>query len=150
MSVMRVKMIGKGKLLLQFDSLSRVVGTKVLTQAALAGAAPILNEARDAAPRGKTGLLRRELRARPIHVGLNDVEVAVTWRAGRSSRTPAFYALFVHEGTKGRVRKSGGSTGRISRRNPFLVRAFDRRKTEAELITKRVFSAALRRAARSG
>ncbi len=150
MSLTRMKLIGGRKLVIQFDGLSRAVGKKVLTQAAMAGAAPILNDARGGAPRGKTGVLRREMRAHPVDVGLNDVEVAVTWRTGRSSRTPAFYGLFVHEGTKSRVRKSGGSTGRISRRNPFLVRAFDRRKSEAELITKRVFSAALRRAARSG
>ena len=149
-SLASVKMFGKGKLLLQFDALATAVGTKVLTQAALAGAAPILNEARDGAPRGDTGILKRELRARPIATGPNSVEVAISWRAGRSSRTPAFYGLFVHEGTKSRARKSGGRTGRISRRNPFLTRAFDQRKDEAARITKRVYVSALRRAASRG
>ena len=142
---MRVQ--GARRLRLTFDRLPKAVGVTVLTQAATKGAIPIRDAARQNAPRGRTGNLRREIVERVLETSPTSVEVGVSWRRGKASRTSAFYGLFVHEGTRQRSRKGGGATGRM-RPNPFLQRAFDTHKDTADRETKRVFLAALRRAAR--
>jgi HK97 gp10 family phage protein len=166
MTVVRMSVKGARELRATFDRLPRAVGTSVLTQAAVKGARPIRDAARANAP-ARTGLLKRAIDARVIERTPTSVEVAVSWRKGRRSRTAAFYGLFVHQGTKQRTRKgrasrasgrqrtgaftrSGGRTGRVSRPNPFLVRAFDSHKDSAAREAKRVFQAAIRNAVRSG
>ena len=167
MSKVRIRVLGDRQLRLTFERLPKAVGVTVLTQAAKKGAVPIRNAARDFAPRGRTGNLRREIVERVIETSPTSVEVGISWRRGKWSRTPAFYGLFVHEGTKQRVRigrksraagrlgkgrkaafaRSGGATGRV-RPNPFLQRAFDTQGDVAAREAKRVFMTAIRRAAR--
>lgn len=169
---MRVQ--GARQLRLTFDRLPKAVGVTVLTQAAKKGAIPIRDAARQNAPRGRTGNLRREIVERVLETSPTSVEVGISWRRGKWSRTSAFYGLFVHEGTRQRTRiggksraagrvatgertsrgryikafaRGGGATGRV-RPNPFLQRAFDTHKGTADREAKRVFLAALRRAVR--
>ena len=169
MSKVRIRVLGDRQLRLTFERLPKAVGVTVLTQAARKGAVPIRNAARDFAPRGRTGNLRREIVERVIETSPTSVEVGISWRRGKWSRTPAFYGLFVHEGTKQRVRigrksraagrlgkgrkaafaRSGGATGRL-RPNPFLTRAYDSERGRAERIVKAEMLRALRMVLRSG
>ncbi len=148
MTVVRMSLKGARELRATFARLPKAVGTSVLIRAATAGIIPIRDAARAGAP-SRTGNLRSEIVEAVVGVSPEAVEVAVSWRHGTASRTPAFYGLFVHEGTGTRTRKSGGTTGRM-RSNPFLVRAFDGEMGAAERITKQAFVSAIRRAVRRG
>ncbi len=148
MTVVRMTIKGARELRATFRRLDGAVGTAVLLRAATQGIRPIRDAARAGAPM-RTGNLRNEIVDQVVGVSPEAVEVAVSWRRGTGSRTPAFYGLFVHEGTRARARKSGGTTGRM-RSNPFLVRAFDSEMGPAERITKQAFKAAIRRAVGRG
>ncbi len=149
MTIVRMSVKGARELRATFHRLDGAVGTAVLIRAATAGIIPIRDAARAGAP-VRTGNLRNEIVEQVVGVTPTSVEVAVSWRRGSASRTPAFYGLFMHEGTRDRVRKSGGRTGRIARPNRFLVRAFDGEMGVAERLTKEAFRGAIRKAVRRG
>ena len=149
MTLVHMSIKGAQQLRATFERLDGALGTGQLMRAAVAGILPIRNAARDEAPR-RTGNLQGEIYESVVGVTPEEVTVAVGWRHGTSSRTPAFYGLFIHEGTKNRERKHGlGPTGRMSQ-NRFLVRAFDSEMATAERITHRVFKGEIRKAVRMG
>ncbi len=127
----------------QLKRVPAAVGARALKKAVVAGAEEIAVTARVLAPR-RSGKLRKKIKGR-FHSGTATSAIAgVSYQAGKASRTDAFYGRFLDRGTKQRVRKKGGRTGRVDAK-PFLVPAFDQRRGIAIQEAHRVLAAELRK-----
>ena len=144
--VMKLDFKGAKQLERKFRRLPQAMKGPILLKAANAGARPIRDDARRRAPR-RGGLLKREIVDRVLSKDADLASVGVGWKRGKASRTPAFYGLFVEKGTAGRVRKSGGRTGRVSAK-PFLQPAFDTNKDSSAKLMEGVLKAEIERVAR--
>ena len=144
--VMKLDFRGAEQLDRKLVRLPQAMRGPVLLKAVKAGARPIRDDARRRASR-RTGLLKREIADQVLSRSAEHAEVGVGWRAGKASRTPGFYGLFIEKGTRDRVRKSGGRTGRVSAK-PFLIPAFDANKDRSARLTEGVLTSEIERVAR--
>lgn len=142
---------GLEETLRKVDAIPVKMRGKARMDAAEAGAEIYRDAARQNAPQGSVrGKLRRDIRYVVTDEDTDNITVGISWRVGRASRTPAFYGLFVHKGTKPRTRKNGGSTGAVTRPNRFLDKAFDEKKEQAERAVAISLRRSLLKAVRSG
>ena len=137
-----IKIDGDEELMRKFKQLGRGLRPSIIEGCLFAGANIIRNEARARAPR-RSGTLKREIISKKMPMRFGIPEVAVSWRVGRASRTTAFYGAMVEKGTKERVRKDGGRTGR-AREQAFLIPAFDEKRDQAYRAIKEKMSDAVR------
>jgi HK97 gp10 family phage protein len=116
---MTVKVTGGRELVARFGRLSDVASTKALERAVLAGAQPILNEAKRRTPY-ITGTLRRSLHAEITSSSRHRVDAAVG--------TDVAYARRIELGFAGR-----DSRGRVFHQppQPYLRPAFDTKRDAA-------------------
>ena len=138
----RVRVDGIEDLNKKLKKLSRPLQKKSLQQAVLRGARVIRDEARSKAPRGESGNLKTQIKARLKKSTKFAVAAAVSWtKSGGPS--PGFYGLFIEKGTKRRQRKrwrkiplrKPANTGTMVSQ-PFLEPAYDAKKLKAAEILK--------------
>ena len=134
---MTVVIKGDKELKRKLKALPIKVRGKALQDAAMAGGKVYADSASEKAPKGKTGRLKRDIKARLVTRDADSISIGVSWRTGRGSRTAAFYGLFFHKGKNPRQRLGRGkkvvtfgSTGSMPR-NRFLDKAFDESTAEA-------------------
>jgi len=141
---MKVRIEGAGRLQMKLRRMPQKVRGRLLVEAANAWGRVIRDSARDHAPRrpgGDSGKLARNIVNVITKKADTSVTAGVSWKTGKASRTPGFYGLFVHEGTRERTRKSGGPTGAVTKPHRFLVMAQDEKGDAAD----RAMAAVLRR-----
>lgn len=135
----------------ELKTLSKPLQQKSLAEAVMKGARVIRDQARSQAPRGKTGNLQQEIKAR-LKKGTRWVmAAAVSWTKG-GGRYPGYYGLFLEKGTKRRQRKSWreeplktpANTGVMVSR-PFLEPAYDSKKAKAAQVMKAELARAIRK-----
>ena len=137
-----IKIDGDEELMRKFKQLGRGLRPSIIEGCLFAGANIIRNEARSRAPR-RSGALKRASISKKMPMKFGIPEVAVSWRTGTASRSTAFYGVMVEKGTKERVRKDGGRTGRAPEQ-AFLIPAFDEKRDQATRAIKEKMSDAVR------
>lgn len=128
-----IQVVGAQALGQFFRDLPQELRANTLTAATEDGAEVFEREARNTAPRGRSGELRRAIDRRKSRK-LTDRH-RVIWEVGVSLNTPSsrkrgFYGVMLERGTKVRTRKSGGSTGKAPALR-WLRRAYERGKGRA-------------------
>jgi HK97 gp10 family phage protein len=139
----QVRIDGVDDLNRKFKRLSRPLKQRSLQRAVLTGARVIRDEARLKAPRGETGNLKTQIKARLKKTKKFSVAAAISWtKAG--GPFPGFYGLFIEKGTKRRQRKrwrkqpmrKPANTGAMTTSQAFLEPAYDAKKGLAAEILK--------------
>jgi HK97 gp10 family phage protein len=126
--------------------------SKALLHAVTQGGEIVKREASARAPvrkSGRGGRLRDSMAVVKLKSTSKLAKVGVSWRKGRAARTGAFYGIMVEKGTKPRSKKDGASTGTMPSR-PFLIPAYDSKRTEVARQIKIELSRLLRKAAKKG
>ena len=139
----QIKIDGIEELSRDLKRLSRPLQQKSLQQAVLTGAKVIRDKARADAPRGRTGNLKTQIKARLKRSKKFSVAAAVSWAKG-GGRHSGFYGLFIERGTKRRQRKkwrekplkNPANTGAMTTSQAFLEPAYDSKKNQAMEILK--------------
>lgn len=109
-----VEVIGVRELNRALRALPEDIRRNALNEIADAGAAVVEEEARRRAPRGRTGKLADSINRSPDPTSSTPGNYVVGPSAGvMASRKEGFYGLFLEKGTRDRVRKNGGRTGRV-------------------------------------
>jgi len=136
-----IKIDGDEELMRKFKQLGRGLRPSLIEGCLFSGANIIRDEARSRAPR-RTGALQQAIISKRMPMKFGIPEVAVSWRKGTASRSTAFYGIMVEKGTKERVRKDGGRTGKAPDQ-AFLIPAYDAKKEQAYRAIKQKLSDAI-------
>ena len=168
----RIEIEGDKELIRKLNKMSQGFRSKALLHAVTQGGEIVKREASARAPvrkSGRGGTLSRSITVVKLKETNKLAKVAVSWRKGRASRTAAFYGIMVEKGTGPRHKKKrkskgldragrsrsnlavgrAGSTGTMPSR-PFLIPAYDSKRTEVARQIKIELSRLLRKAAKKG
>ena len=147
----RVEIEGDKELIRKLNRMSQGFRSKALLHAVTQGGEIVKREASARAPvnkKGRGGALRDSITVVKLKETSKLAKVGVSWRKGKG-RKDAFYGLFVEKGTKPRSKKDGASTGTMPSR-PFLIPAYDSKRTEVARQIKIELSRLLRRPVKKG
>ena len=148
----RVDIEGDKELIRKLNKMSQGFRSKALLHAVTQGGEIVEREAKARAPvrkSGRGGTLRESITTVKLKSTSKLAKVGVSWRTSKSSRFPAFYGIMVEKGTKPRSKKDGASTGTMPSR-PFLIPAYDSKRTEVARQIKIELSRLLRKAVKRG
>ena len=155
----RVEIEGDKELIKKLNAMSKGFRSKALLHAVMQGGEIIEREAKANAPaRPGGGLLRDAITTIELKETSKLAKAAVGWRTSKASQFPAFYGIMVEKGTKARKRNKWrgerlltgpASTGTMPSQ-PFLLPAYDSKRTEVARKIKVELSHLVRKAAKKG